>query len=82
MARYIIPKPDLYGLYHLSAEPISKYDLLSLVADIYDKKINILRCAEPVIDRSLSSQRFRAVTGYRPPDWTALLQGLREFYNR
>lgn len=82
IARHVIPRPELRGLYHVSAEPISKYELLSLVADIYDKKTDILRCAEPVIDRSLSSQRFRVATGYKPPDWTTLLRELRKFYNR
>ncbi len=28
---YVIPRPELSGLYHVSSEPISKYDLLLLV---------------------------------------------------
>lgn len=82
IARQVIPRTDLRGLYHLSADPISKHDLLSLVAEIYGKRIDIVRCEEPVIDRSLSSERFRAATGYTPPDWRTLVRTLREFYGR
>lgn len=82
IARHVIPRPDMRGLYHLSADPINKHDLLSLVADVYDKRIDIVRCNEPVIDRSLSSERFRTATGYIPPDWKALVSTLREFYDR
>jgi dTDP-4-dehydrorhamnose reductase len=36
---YIIPRPELGGLWHLSSDPISKYDLLKLVAKTYGKNI-------------------------------------------
>jgi len=35
---YVLPNPSLHGLYHVSAEPIDKFSLLRLVADIYGKK--------------------------------------------
>lgn len=82
ISRYIIPRSELRGLYHLSGEPISKYDLLSLIADIYGKSIEILRSEDIVIDRSLSSEKFRRVTGYTPPEWSALIRTLKEFYGR
>lgn len=82
IARYVIPRPELRGLYHVSVDAINKHDLLSLVADVYGKTIDIVRREEPVIDRSLSSERFRAATGYKPPDWTTLIRALKEFYGR
>ncbi len=60
----VIPDPALRGLHHVSAAPISKYDLLRLVADIYGKDIQIVRNDDLKIDRSLDSTRFRAATGY------------------
>lgn len=82
LARHVLPNTGLRGLYHLSAAPISKYDLLRLVADVYGKTIEIMPRSEPVIDRSLRSDRFRAATGYAPPDWPTLVQDLHDAYAR
>ncbi len=76
---YVIPRPDMRGLYHVSAEPVNKYDLLKLVASVYGKSITIHADDKLVIDRSLSSVRFRAETGYQPPPWAQLIQIMREF---
>ena len=76
---YVIVRPDMCGVYHVSAEPINKYELLSLVARIYGKTIQVVRDEELVIDRSLDSTRFRELTGYAPPAWLQLVQAMREF---
>jgi len=74
MLDYVIPNPALKGLYHVSAEPIDKYELLRQVAKVYGKDINIVPDDKLVIDRSLDSSRFRADAGYQPPSWPALIQ--------
>jgi dTDP-4-dehydrorhamnose reductase len=76
---YVIPNPELRGLYHVSAEPINKFDLLQLVAKEYDKKIDIELDDSLVIDRSLDSTRFRVATGYQPPSWVELIKEMRKF---
>ena len=76
---FVIPDLTLRGTYHVSAAPISKNDLLQLVAKAYDKAITIKPEDKLVIDRSLDSQRFRDVTGYAPPAWSDLVRGMREF---
>lgn len=80
IARHVIPRPELHGLFHVSVDPISKYDLLKLVAQIYGKAIEIVPKDLPMIDRSLDSARFRAATGYVPPDWPTLISSLRAVY--
>ena len=75
----MIPHPELHGTYHVSAEPINKYDLLNLVAQVYEKKIEIVPDDKFTIDRSLDSSRFRTLTGYRPPVWAELIQTMRQF---
>lgn len=70
---YVLPNPELSGLYHVSAEPISKYDLLKLVAKRYSKEIEIKPFDDFFNDRSLDSSRFREVTGYQPPSWEELV---------
>ncbi|MEC5325677.1 dTDP-4-dehydrorhamnose reductase family protein [Aurantimonas sp. A3-2-R12] len=76
---FVLPRPELRGLYHVSAEPISKYDLLGIVAEVYGKDIEILPDGKLAIDRSLNSARFRHETGYRPPDWRELVRAMRDF---
>lgn len=76
---YVLPHPELHGMYHVSAEPINKYDLLMLVAEIYGKKIEIAPEDNFVIDRSLNSARFRDLTGYIPPVWPSLIETMKRF---
>lgn len=76
----VIPRPDLSGLYHVAAQPISKYDLLRLVAGVYDKTVDIVRDDSLVIDRSLNAERFRLATGYVAPDWPQLIRLMRSHW--
>ncbi len=70
---FVLPHPDLHGLYHVSAKPISKFDLLTLIAGVYGKKILIERDDAVAVDRSLNSRRFTEATGYVAPEWPALV---------
>ncbi|QTQ35903.1 dTDP-4-dehydrorhamnose reductase [Aromatoleum petrolei] len=76
---YVIPNPELHGLYHVSADPISKYDLLTLVARAYGKAVDIEPDEVFVIDRSLNSERFRSATGFRAEKWPDLVTRMRDF---
>jgi dTDP-4-dehydrorhamnose reductase len=78
VADVVLPYSDLAGVYHLSSAPISKLELLKLVARRYDKQIEIVPADTPVIDRSLDSSRFRDATGYRPPTWPELIDAMFE----
>lgn len=75
----VLPRPQLSGLYHVAAEPISKYELLKLVAHVYGKKTSIEPCNDLRIDRSLNSDRFTAATGYHAPSWPELIKQMYEF---
>ena len=76
---YVIPDTNLRGLYHVSAEPINKFDLLTLVAKAYGKQIDIEADEDFVIDRSLDSRRFKEATGYRPAPWVELVNSMQKF---
>lgn len=75
----VIPNPDLSGVYHVAAEPISKYDLLSLVADIYGKAIEIVPDVQLVINRSLNAEKFKQATGYTAPKWPELIKLMHSY---
>lgn len=70
--------PQLEGLYHVSSEPINKYELLRLINESYGAGIEIEPYEDFRIDRSLNSDRFRAATNFRPPDWPALVAQMAE----
>jgi dTDP-4-dehydrorhamnose reductase len=72
----VIPNLNLRGLYHLSAHPISKYELLCLISEIYGKAITINPDDQLVIDRSLNSDRFRAATGFNPRPWYEMIKDM------
>lgn len=76
---HILPNPELQGLYHLSADPINKYELLELVAEIYGKKISIIPDETLKINRSLDSSRFRDATGFTPRPWRDMVRIMRDF---
>jgi dTDP-4-dehydrorhamnose reductase len=76
---YVLPRVELHGLYHVSSAPISKYELLRLVAQVYGKSIEITPDDELVIDRSLDSTRFRTLVGYAPPEWPELVRSMHQF---
>jgi dTDP-4-dehydrorhamnose reductase len=76
---HVLPRPDMRGVWHVSAAPIAKYDLLGLVAHAYGKTIDIVPDDQLVIDRSLDSSRFRAATGWQPDDWPQLISTMRNF---
>ncbi len=68
----------LQGLYHVAAEPISKYDLLMLVNAAFGAGVEIDADDSLAIDRSLDGSRFRAATGWAAPSWPAMVQTLVE----
>jgi dTDP-4-dehydrorhamnose reductase len=75
----IIPNKDLNGLYHVSSNPISKCQLLQLIAKVYGKKIKLITNDKVEINRSLNSEHFRKTTGYTPPDWHSLVKLMHKY---
>jgi dTDP-4-dehydrorhamnose reductase len=73
IADILVKHPDLNGLWHVSSDPISKFDLLNLVNEAFDLKITIEPNETFVCDRSLNSDRFRQTTGFVPPDWVQMV---------
>ncbi len=77
--KYVIPNKELHGLFHVSSNPINKYDLLKLVSEVYKKRIDIIEDQSLIIDRSLDSSKFRSLTDFEPLDWKNLVQSMYEF---
>lgn len=80
IARLIREFPDLCGLYQLSSDVISKYELLKIINEHYGSKITIEPFDGFVCDRSLNSERYREKTGFRPLPWPDMVKAMREDY--
>lgn len=72
--RFVFPRPEIIGLYHVSSMPIDKFTLLQNLATFYNKNIEVISSEEFVIDRSLDSSSFSKKTGYIAPSWTELIK--------
>jgi dTDP-4-dehydrorhamnose reductase len=73
MSDLLINYPNLQGIYHISSDPIDKFRLLELVNDAFSANIRIEPDDSLKIDRSLDSAKFRAATGFAPPDWKGMV---------
>lgn len=75
LVREVIARhPSLSGLYHASADPINKFQLLRLLAAAYRTETEIVPVDEPEIDRSLDSSRLRLALDWKPPSWQELVR--------
>lgn len=77
VAEYVIPKEDMTGIYHVGGEKINKFDLLKLFAAVYEKNIDITRDDSFVINRSLISDKFKNLTGYKVSKWEDMVKDMR-----
>lgn len=76
----ILPRTNLSGCYHIAADPINKFDLLRLIADVYGKSIEIRKNEDLVLDRSLNADYFKRLTGYTAPKWPEMIHTMHHAY--
>jgi len=76
MIAAIISSGSLHGIWHVSSEPIAKYDLLVRLNDAFNTHTVIERDEDFRCDRSLVSDRFYRETGLARPSWDEMIDGL------
>lgn len=76
IADIIERQPNLRGLYHLSSEPINKYDLLVLLKKAYKIDVEIESDEDFAVDRSLDSTKFRRAAGFEPKSWAQMVEDM------
>jgi len=72
---------DLYGLYHISSNYISKFRLIEIICNIYNINVKIIPNDTFKIDRTLDGKKFKAKTGYIAPDWEEMIEKYYRTYN-
>lgn len=75
----LLKGPGLHGLYHVASDPISKYDLLTLIRDRLHLPIAIEPDSTFECDRSLDASRFHKDTGYSPPPWDVMIDHMASY---
>jgi dTDP-4-dehydrorhamnose reductase len=78
--RLLIDFPAASGLYHVSSEPISKFNLLTKMNHRLGLGLVIAPDEDFFCDRSLDSTRFRGAFNYRPPSWDTMIEELCDQY--
>ena len=73
IAEIIDQHPELNGIWHVAAERISKFDLLTLLKQSYGLATQIEPDDSFACDRSLNATRFREATGIKPPSWPEMI---------
>ena len=75
----ILTRPELHGIYQVSSEPITKFDLLlRLGKELGWDDITIHPDEQFYCDRTLLGTRFTTATGWRAPDWDFMISELAQ----
>jgi dTDP-4-dehydrorhamnose reductase len=74
--RVITGHRELGGVWHVSGQTVTKYDLLAGLAAMLRHDVAVVPDDTVVIDRSLNSERFKSTVGYQPPSTKAMLSEL------
>ena len=65
---YILPNKDIKGIIHLSGDPISKYDLLKIIANQYNKIIKNTEYKVSKIFDDLSANEAKSKGKLKPKE--------------
>jgi dTDP-4-dehydrorhamnose reductase len=76
VANILTRHPERHGVYHVSSEPISKLELLTMIRDRLGMTTQIVADRSFQCDRSLDSGRFRREFDYAPPSWPQMVDEL------
>ncbi|MEP6923413.1 MAG: SDR family oxidoreductase [Pyrinomonadaceae bacterium] len=64
---------QLQGTWHVSSNPINKFELLKLVNKKFKANLEIEPYSDFYCDRSLDSSRFRTETNFKPQSWAEMV---------
>lgn len=77
--RVVVDQPELYGVWQVASDPISKHELLCKLSNYLGRHDVLIEPNEGfACDRRLDGTAFAHQTGYRAPTWDAMLKELAE----
>ena len=77
LIRIIRDFPELNGLYQISSNKISKYELLTQINKIFNCQVEIEEKSDYSVDKSLNCDLYMSKTGYKKPSWSEMLTELK-----
>lgn len=72
----MVNHPGVTGIYNISSDPISKFDLLMLIKGKMHLDVEIVPDETVRCNRSLDSTKFRKEFSYTPPTWEVMVDEL------
>ena len=78
VAEFVLPQEGLSGIYHVGGHEIDKFKLLKIFSSIYEKEIEIIKDEMILINRSLISDKFNKITGYKACEWEDMVSSMRQ----
>ncbi|MBC7458748.1 MAG: SDR family oxidoreductase [Bdellovibrionaceae bacterium] len=83
--KIVLKYPELSGLYQISSQPISKYELVQKMNHQFNLNINLIRDDKYQSNKSLDCSSYVKKTGFNIPTWDDMIQDLyndKDFYER
>jgi len=74
--RLLLEYPHAAGLYNVSSDPISKFELLKMIGEKMHHSVEVIPEETFHCDRSLDSTKFRREFNYTPPTWEKMVEEL------
>lgn len=75
---YIISNSFISGLYNVASDPISKYELLKIIAKVYRKQIIINSFDEFKSDKSLNCGKFIKDFNFQKKAWSQMILEMKD----
>lgn len=72
----LVNQKDATGIFNISSEPISKYDLLCMIRNKLHLDVEVIPEETFCCDRSLDSTVFQKRFNYSPPSWEKMIDEL------
>ena len=69
---------NLSGIYNIGSMPISKYNLLKMLINSFNLKIDIRKITQIKSNKVLISKKFTEITGLKTPNWNDLISEFKE----
>ena len=68
--------PALNGIYNISSKPISKFELITKINELFKLNIDIEKDSTFSSNKSLNSNKFFSQTKFDKPNWDSMLLDL------
>ena len=68
--------PSLSGIYNISSKPISKFELITKINELFELNIDIEKDSSFSSNKSLNSNKFFSQTKFDKPNWDSMLLDL------